>query len=398
MVQKSLLALAMGGLAIGMTEFSMMGVLEDFAKDLNISIPKAGNFISMYAMGVMVGAPTLIMATSKYSPKKVLIFFMLLFTIFNSLFVIAPSYTTLLIARFMSGLPHGAFFGVGSVVAAQLATKGGVGSVVAAQLATKGKEAQAISIMFAGLTFANLVGVPLGTKLGQLYSWRLTFGIVASLGLITMLAISLWVPNIKNTNKGSLIEQLSFFKKWEAWVLIVMISIGTSGLFAWISYISPLMTNVADLPKTQVPIIMTLIGLGMFVGNFIGGKLADTMSPNKAAIISFASMAVCLVIVYFTSHIQAMAYIMSFITGLIAFTIGSPIQMMLINNGKGSETLAAAAGQASFNIGNALGAFLGGIPIALGLGFNSQLWVGFIMAAVGAIIAALFLQLKSKKI
>ena len=337
MVKKSLLALAMGGLAIGMTEFSMMGVLEDFAKDLNISIPTAGNFISMYAMGVMVGAPTLIMATSKYSPKKVLIFFMLLFTIFNSLFVIAPSYNTLLIARFMSGLPHGAFFGVGSVVAAQLATKG--------------KEAQAISIMFAGLTFANLVGVPLGTKLGQVFSWRLTFGIIASLGLITMLAISLWVPNLKNTNKGSLVEQLSFFKKWEAWVLIVMISIGTSGLFAWISYISPLMTNVADLPKTKIPIIMTLIGLGMFVGNFIGGKLADTMSPNKAAIISFASMAICLVIVYFTSHIQIMAYIMSFITGLIAFTIGSPIQMMLINNGKGSETLAAAAGQASFNIG-----------------------------------------------
>lgn len=384
MVKKSLLALAMGGLAIGMTEFSMMGVLEDFAKDLNISIPTAGNFISMYAMGVMVGAPTLIMATSKCSPKKVLIFFMLLFTIFNSLFVIAPSYNTLLIARFMSGLPHGAFFGVGSVVAAQLATKG--------------KEAQAISIMFAGLTFANLVGVPLGTKLGQVFSWRLTFGIIASLGLITMLAISLWVPNLKNTNKGSLVEQLSFFKKWEAWVLIVMISIGTSGLFAWISYISPLMTNVADLPKTKVPIIMTLIGLGMFVGNFIGGKLADTMSPNKAAIISFASMAVCLVIVYFTSHIQIMAYIMSFITGLIAFTIGSPIQMMLINNGKGSETLAAAAGQASFNIGNALGAFLGGIPIAMGLGFNSQLWVGFIMASVGSIIAAIFLQLKSKRV
>jgi len=384
MVKKSLLALAMGGLAIGMTEFSMMGVLEDFAKDLNISIPTAGNFISMYAMGVMVGAPTLIMATSKYSPKKVLIFFMLLFTIFNSLFVIAPRYNTLLIARFMSGLPHGAFFGVGSVVAAQLATKG--------------KEAQAISIMFAGLTFANLVGVPLGTKLGQVFSWRLTFGIIASLGLITMLAISLWVPNLKNTNKGSLVEQLSFFKKWEAWVLIVMISIGTSGLFAWISYISPLMTNVADLPKTKVPIIMTLIGLGMFVGNFIGGKLADPMSPNKAAIISFASMAVCLVIVYFTSHIQIMAYIMSFITGLIAFTIGSPIQMMLINNGKGSETLAAAAGQASFNIGNALGAFLGGIPIAMGLGFNSQLWVGFIMASVGSIIAAIFLQLKSKRV
>ena len=384
MVQKSLLALAMGGLAIGMTEFTMMGVLEDFANDLNISIPTAGNFISMYAMGVMVGAPTLIMATSKYSPKKVLIFFMLLFTIFNALFVVAPSYNTLMIARFMSGLPHGAFFGVGSVVAAQLAAKG--------------KEAQAISIMFAGLTFANLVGVPLGTKLGQVFSWRLTFGIIARLGLSTMLAISLWVPNLKNTNKGSLTEQLSFFKKWEAWVLILMISIGTSGLFAWISYISPLMTNVADLPKTKVPIIMTLIGLGMFVGNFIGGKLADTMSPNKAAIISFSTMAICLVAVYFTSHIEIMAYIMSFITGLVAFTIGSPIQMMLINNGKGSETLAAAAGQASFNIGNALGAFLGGIPIAMGLGYNSQLWVGFIMASVGAIIACVFMQLKSKRV
>lgn len=383
MVKKSLLALAMGGLAIGMTEFSMMGVLEEFAKDLKISIPEAGHFISIYAIGVMVGAPTLIMATNKFQPKKVLIFFMFLFTIFNFLFVIAPNYYTLMIARFMSGLPHGAFFGVGSVVAAKLSEKG--------------KEAQAISIMFAGLTLANLAGVPFGTKLAQVYSWNLTFGIISSLGLLTMLAIYLWVPNIENENKTSLVQQLSFFKKWEAWVLIVMISIGTSGLFAWISYISPLMTEVAQLPKSQIPIIMTLVGLGMFIGNFIGGKLADSISPNKAAILAFSAMAICLLVVYFTSHIQIVAYIMSFITGLIAFTIGSPIQMILINNAKGSETLAAAAGQASFNIGNALGAFLGGIPIALGYGFNSQLWVGFLMASIGAIIGTIFLKLKSKE-
>ena len=383
MVKKSLLALAMGGLAIGMTEFSMMGVLEEFAKDLKISIPEAGHFISIYAIGVMVGAPTLIMATNKFQPKKVLIFFMFLFTIFNFLFVIAPNYYTLMIARFMSGLPHGAFFGVGSVVAAKLSEKG--------------KEAQAISIMFAGLTLANLAGVPFGTKLAQVYSWNLTFGIISSLGLLTMLAIYLWVPNIENEKKTSLVQQLSFFKKWEAWVLIVMISIGTSGLFAWISYISPLMTEVAQLPKSQIPIIMTLVGLGMFIGNFIGGKLADSISPNKAAILAFSAMAICLLVVYFTSHIQIVAYIMSFITGLIAFTIGSPIQMILINNAKGSETLAAAAGQASFNIGNALGAFLGGIPIALGYGFNSQLWVGFLMASIGAIIGTIFLKLKSKE-
>ena len=382
MMNKSLVALALGGLAIGMTEFTMMGVLEDFAKDLNISIPKAGNFISMYAMGVMVGAPTLIMATSKFAPKKVLMFFMLLFTVFNGLFVIAPSYTTLLIARFLSGLPHGAFFGVGSVVASQLATKG--------------KEAQAIAFMFMGLTVANLVGVPLGTWLGQVFHWRYTFGIIAMLGFVTILAVQLWIPNLKNSNEGSLVKQLSFFKKWQAWVLIAMISIGTAGLFAWISYISPLITEVAKLSKETVPVIMILIGLGMFFGNLIGGKIADTLSPNKATIISFTAMAISLVVVYFTSEIKFMAYVMSFFTGLIAFTIGSPIQMMLINNGKGSETLAAAAGQASFNIGNALGAYLGGIPIAMHYGYNSQLWVGIVMALAGAIIATIFMRLQPK--
>lgn len=383
MIQKSLVALALGGLAIGMTEFTMMGVLEDFAKDLNITIPEAGNFISMYAMGVMVGAPTLIMATSKFPPKKVLMFFMILFAIFNALFVIAPSYYTLMIARFLSGLPHGAFFGVGSVIASQLATKG--------------KEAQAIAFMFTGLTVANLVGVPLGTWLGQTMSWRYTFAIIAALGIVTVVAVQLWIPNVKNSNEGSLVKQLSFFKKWEAWVLIAMISIGTAGLFAWISYISPLVTEVAKLSKETVPLIMIFVGLGMFVGNLIGGKVADTLSPNKATIISFSAMAICLMVVYFTSEIQVMAYVMSFVTGLIAFTIGSPIQMMLINNGKGSETLAAAAGQASFNIGNALGAFFGGIPIAMKLGFNSQLWVGVFMASLGALIAFIFLKLKTSK-
>jgi len=383
MIKKSLVALAMGGLAIGMTEFTMMGVLEDFAKDLNITIPDAGNFISMYALGVMVGAPTLIMATSRYSPKKVLMFFMLLFAIFNALFVIAPSYNMLLVTRFLSGLPHGAFFGVGSVVASQLATKG--------------KEAQAIAFMFMGLTVANLVGVPLGTWLGQEFSWRYTFAIIAAMGLVTVFAVQLWVPNIKNSNEGSIIKQLNFFKKWQAWMLIAMISIGTAGLFAWISYISPLITELAKLGKESVPIIMILIGLGMFVGNLIGGRIADNLSPNKATIISFATMAISLVVVYFTSEIQIMAYIMSFFTGLIAFTIGSPIQMMLINNGKGSETLAAAAGQASFNIGNALGAYLGGIPIAIGLGYNSQLWVGVVMAALGALIAFIFMKLNNNQ-
>ena len=251
--------------------------------------------------------------------------------------------------------------------------------------------------MFMGLTVANLVGVPLGTWLGQVLNWRYTFGIIAMLGFVAMLAVQLWVPNLENSNKGSLTQQLTFFKKWQAWMLIVMISIGTAGLFAWISYISPLMTNVAQLSKDQMPIIMILVGLGMFFGNFIGGKIADSLSPNKATIISFSAMVVSLIVVYFTSEIKTMAYVMSFVTGLIAFTIGSPIQMMLIQNAKGSETLAAAAGQASFNVGNALGAFLGGIPILMGLGYNSQLWVGVVMALCGALIAFTFLKLQPEK-
>lgn len=382
-MKKSLLALALGGLAIGMTEFTMMGILDDFAKDLNISIPKAGNFISLYAMGVMVGAPLLIMATTRFSPKNVLMFFMTLFILFNALFAIAPSYNTLLIARFMTGLPHGAFFGVGSVVASQLAKPG--------------KEAQAISIMFAGLTFANLAGVPIGTWIAQTSTWRNSFILIALLGVITALAIFLWIPKTLKANNSNLKTQLEFFKKWQAWALIVMISIGTAGLFAWISYISPLMTEVARIPKENIPLVMVLIGLGMFCGNLIGGKIADSLSPNKAAIISFFLMAICLVVVYFTAHIASIAYIMSFITGLVAFTIGSPIQMMLIQNAKGSETLAAAFGQASFNIGNALGAFLGGIPIALHYGYSSQLWVGIIMAGLGGIIAFLFLKKNTAK-
>ncbi len=382
-MNKSLLALALGGLAIGMTEFTMMGILEDFAKDLAISIPKAGNFISLYAMGVMVGAPTLIMATTRFSPKNVLIFFMLLFVLFNGLFALAPSYNTLLLARFMTGLPHGAFFGVGSVVASQLAKPG--------------KEAQAISMMFAGLTVANLAGVPVGTWIAQTSTWRNSFVLIAALGIITALAIYLWIPAKIQANKSNLKTQLTFFKRWQAWVLIVMISIGTAGLFAWISYISPMMTNVAGIPKENIPIIMVIIGLGMFCGNLIGGKIADSLSPNKAAIISFFMMALCLIVVYFTAHIASIAYIMSFITGLIAFTIGSPIQMMLIQNAKGSETLAAAFGQASFNIGNALGAFLGGIPIALHYGYSSQLWVGILMAGLGGCIAFVFLKKNNPK-
>lgn len=382
-MNKGLVALAFGGLAIGMTEFTMMGILQDIAKDLHIAIPEAAHLIAIYALGVVVGAPILVLFTGKFPPKKVLLFLMVLFFVFNGLFAIAPTQETLMITRFMSGLPHGAFFGVGSVVAAQLAQKG--------------KEAQAIAIMFTGMTIANLAGVPIGTYIGHHFSWRYTYAIIALLGLVTFAAIYFWLPKIESSASNDVVGQLSFFKRWEAWLLVAIISIGTGGLFAWISYIGPMVTNVGGLAENQIPIIMFLIGLGMFFGNLIGGKLADSISPTKAAMASFTAMALCLIVVYFTAESYYMSFIMAFVTGMVSFTIGSSLQMMLINTAKGAETLAAAAGQASFNLGNTLGAYFGGIPITLGLTYNSPVLVGVGMAFSGAILAFIFLRTVVKK-
>ncbi|MBS7320706.1 MAG: MFS transporter, partial [Myroides sp.] len=376
-------ALACGGLAIGMTEFTMMGILQDIAKDQQIEITEAAHFIALYALGVVVGAPILTIFTGKIAPKKVLIILMLLFVVFNGLFAIAPEYNTLAISRFMSGLPHGAFFGVGSVMAAQLATKG--------------KEAQAIAFMFTGMTIANLAGVPLGTYIGHHYSWRITYGIIALLGLLTMWSIYLWLPNLKSKTNGDLKQQLSYFKQTKAWLIVAIISIGTGGLFSWITYISPMVTKVGLLAEDRVPFIMVLIGLGMFFGNILGGKLADAFSPTKAVIICFLAMSITLATVYFTAHINSLAYVMAFVTGMVAFTIGSPLQMILINSAQGSENIAAAAGQASFNIGNTLGAYFGGIPIAMGYAYNSPVLVGVGMTSIGALLAFTYLKVYLKK-
>lgn len=377
-INKGLIALAFGGLAIGMTEFTMMGILPDIAKDVNIDIPTASNLIGLYALGVVVGAPTLVAATSKYPAKNVLLFLMLLFFIFNAIFTFAPNQWSLFVSRFVSGLPHGAFFGIGSVVAAKLAKPG--------------KEAQAISIMFTGMTLANLAGVPLGTYIGHYYDWRITYGVISLLGLLTFLTIYLWMPNFPADKTSNIKKQINYFKRWDAWLIIAIISIGTGGLFAWISYIAKLVTTVSGLAEGNVSIIMILIGAGMCVGNLLGGKVADTLSPSKAAIACFLAMATCLLVLFFIAHITILAYPMAFITGMIAFSIAPSLQMMLINNAKGAETFAASAGQAAFNIGNSIGAYLGAIPIIYGFTYNYPSLVGVVMASIGAILTYVFLM------
>jgi len=372
-MKKSLLPLTLGGLGIGITEFVMMGLLPDIAKDLEVTIPEAGYLISAYALGVVIGAPLLVMIAGKFPPKKILIALMIMFTAFNALSAFAPNFDLLFIARLLSGLPHGAFFGVGSVVASRIAEKG--------------KAAQAVSMMFAGLTIANVLGVPLGTFIGHNFSWRFSFAVVAIVGIITLISLKQWLPALPANKNRDLKAELSFFKKKEAWLIIIMISIGTGGLFTWYSYIAPLMTDVAGFSANSVTYIIMLAGLGMLCGNFIGGYLADKFSPAKASVALLLTMVITLIVVHFVSFNPILALIMTFVTGAVSFALAAPIQMLMITSAKGSEMLAASASQASFNIGNALGAFFGGLPLVYGFDYTWPALVGAAMAFVGALFA-----------
>lgn len=369
-MKKSLLPLALGGLGIGTTEFVMMGVLPDISKDFHITIPQAGHVISAYALGVVIGAPLLTMAVSNIAPKKILFGLMALFTIFNTLSAFAPTPGILFIARLFSGLPHGAFFGVGSVVASRLADKG--------------KQAQAISIMFAGLTIANLLTVPVGTYIGHHYSWRYTFASVGLIGLITMASLYLLMPALPIARTGDIKSELKVFKRVEPWLIVLITAIGTGGLFCWISYIAPLMTEVTHLSASTVPYVMVIAGFGMVVGNIVGGKLADKLKPLNACIVLLLAMSAGLLTIYFVSWNAPLSLIMTFITGSFSIAIASPIQVLMIQTTKGAEMLGASITQAAFNIGNALGAFLGGLPIAMGYGYNSPELVGVAMSLIGA--------------
>lgn len=378
-MKKSLIALSFGGLTIGITEFVMMGLLPDIASDMKVSIPVAGYLISAYALGVVIGAPLLVILGRNFPPKKMLLILAAMLTVFNALSIIAPTYNFLFASRFLSGLPHGAFFGVGAVVASRLAEKG--------------KEAQAIAIMFSGLTLANLIGVPIGTYIGHNFIWRYTFVLIAIVGLLTFLFISLWMPHLDKGESVNMKKQLEFFKRTEAWLIIGITAIGFGGLFAWISYIAPLLTNVSKFAEGDVSYILILAGLGMVVGNFAGGKLADKYSPAPTTLTLLFVMSIDLILVYFFSANQYVSLFLTFLTGAISFSVIAPIQMLMIRTAKGAEMIASASLQGSFNIGNALGAFLGGLPLAAGYSYASPNLIGVGMSIIGMIITLTLIRI-----
>jgi DHA1 family arabinose polymer transporter-like MFS transporter len=371
----SLITLCLGGITLGMTEFMMMGVLPDVAKSLSISIPAAGNLIAIYALGVIIGAPVMVGILGKYPPKKVLIGLMLTVASGNILFSLAPTYPLLLVARFLVGLPHGAFFGIGAVVASKLADPG--------------SEAKSVSVMFAGLTIANILGVPLGTFIGHNFDWRISFVIVSLIAIITALSLKKWLPSLPSQSDAKFSDSLKVFKKPELWVIIGISAIGTGGLFAWISYIAPLMTEVAHFDSNMITPIMVIAGLGMAVGNFAGGRLADKFSPLKTTCYLLLAMIIVLILVALLSQFKIAALLLTFITGGLAFAVIAPMQMLMIGAAKGAEMLASSAMQASANMGNALGAFLGGLPIAAGFGYTSPEYVGATLAFVGFLLGLL---------
>ena len=371
--RKALIALAIGGFGIGMTEFVIMGILPDVATALNITIPQAGHFIAAYALGVVVGAPLFTSIGGKWPAHKVLLTLMLWFTVFNTLSAFSDSYAMLLVSRFLSGLPHGAFFGIGAVVAGKLAKPG--------------KAASAIATMFAGLTIANVIGVPIGTYFGHHFDWSVSFLLVGLVGIMAMLSVYFWMPPLSKSSTRGFKKDVKVFKRTELWVLILLTTIGTGGFFAWYSYIAPLITKVSGYPESMVGYAMIIAGLGMVVGNFLGAKLTEKLAPMKAIIVSLSLMVTVLVVNTFVAQNPIAILVLTFFIGIIAFSVATPLQMAIIKASKGSEMLGSSMNQSAFNMGNASGAYLAGLPIAMGYGFTSASYVGAAMAGTGIIIA-----------
>ena len=372
-MKKSLVPLALGGFGIGMTEFVIMGILPDIAGGLQISIPQAGHLITAYALGVVVGAPTLVSLMAHRPPRSVLVWFMLMFTIFNAMSAFAPNFEFMMLSRFMAGLPHGAFFGVGAVVASRLADEG--------------KVAAALATMFTGLTVANVVGVPAGTWLGHNMSWRAVFLVVACIGLVTMFALHRLVPPIAARARTRLMQDLRIFRHGALWLALGITAIGTGGFFAFFSYIAPLLTDVTHIAPARIPMVMTVVGVGMTVGVHLGGRLADRVAPLQAILILLMSMTALLLCNGLFAASQPAMLLLAFATGANALALGPPIQVLLIAHSREAEMLGSSLGQSGFNIGNALGAFLGGIPLTLGYSYASPQWVAAALAFSGVLLA-----------
>lgn len=374
-MKKGLFALSLGTFTLGMTEFIIEGILTDVAHNLNVSIPQAGHLISIYALGVCAGAFSLILM-HKYRPKHILMFLTSLIILGAIVASIAPSFWLLLCARFIQGLPHGAYFGTGTIVAVKLAKEG--------------KGTTAVAMMCAGMPVANLMGVPLGTFLSHSISWRVPFMLCIALGVITLLMLHKWVPNVEALPNKGMKAQFKFLRHLAPWLIIGATFLGNGGILCWFSYISPLLQFNGGFSASSISVLMILAGLGMVVGNQLSALLADRIQPGRFTCYLQFLAAVALLGTFFLSHYGWVSAVLMFVSCLCLFGIGSPEQFLIVKHAEGGEMLGGCCIQGAFNFGNAVGAFLGGIPVSMGLGYQFPALIGVPMALLGAVCLLIF--------
>ncbi|MFF1957154.1 MFS transporter [Streptomyces sp. NPDC058220] len=368
----ALLALAIGAFGIGTTEFVIMGLLPEVAAEYGVGIPTAGLLVTGYALGVVLGAPVMTVLGTRISRKRMLMLLMGLFVAGNVLSALAPTFGVMLTGRVVASLAHGAFFGIGSVVAAGL---------VAPQ-----KKAGAIALMFTGLTVANVVGVPLGTFIGQSAGWRATFLVVAGLGVLGLVGIAKLIPEQPRPEGVRLRHELAAFRNVQVLLAMAMTVLGFGGVFAAITYISPMMTGTAGFADSSVTWLLVLFGVGMVGGNLIGGRFADRRLMPMLYV-SLGALAVVLALFTVTAHHKVAAAVTIALIGALGFATVPPLQKRVLDQASAAPTLASAVNIGAFNLGNALAAWLGGMVIAAGLGYTAPNWVGAALAGSALVLA-----------
>ncbi|WP_433887777.1 MFS transporter [Streptomyces sp. CA-111067] len=368
----AILALTVSAFGIGTAEFVIMGLLPNVADDLGTSVPTAGYLVSAYALGVVVGAPLLTAVGSRVPRKRMLLLLMALFTAGNLGSAVAPGYGTLLVSRFLAGLPHGAFFGVGAVVAARLVAED--------------RRARAVAAMFLGLTVANIVGVPAATALGQQLGWRATFLVVAAIGVIALGALALLIPQLPAEDHGGVRQEIRALCEPQVLLGLLTAVFGFAGVFAVYSYLASMMTEVTGFADSSMTLLLALFGIGMTIGVLAAGPLTDrALRPTLYG--SLAALAVVLVGFHFAAQSKIAAPIAVVVLGAVGFLTTTPLQMLVMNKARLAPTLASASNNSAFNLANAGGAWLGGVAIAAGWGWTSPALVGAVLAVVGLGVA-----------
>ncbi|MGO4565202.1 MFS transporter [Rhizobium sp. 2YAF20] len=374
------LALAVGSFGIGTGEFVIMGLLPDVARTFDVSTPEAGHVISAYALGVVVGAPVIAVLAAKMARRTLLLLMMTIFTLGNVMSAMAPTFESFTALRFITGLPHGAFFGVAALVAASMVPMN--------------RRVRAVGQVMLGLTIATLVGTPIATLLGQLLDWRAAFMMVGAVGALTVVLIAMFLPKDKVSEGAGIMRELGALKRIQVWLTLAIAAVGFGGMFSIFTYIASTTTDVAGMSTAMIPVVLALFGIGMNVGNVVGSRLADiSLTGTIGGMLAFN--VVIMTVFSLTATNPVMLCICVFLIGC-GFAACPAVQTRLMDVAADAQTLAAASNHSAFNVANALGAWLGGLAIAWGYTAGSTGYVGAVLSAGGLVVFAISMMLERR--